>query len=177
MNSMELANDLGLWVTMHLSRYHGCADEHNLNDLEEYTNKRCPKVKWVLAHYARSFTYWPMGQAVERLRNMPNIGSDPSAATDLMPHYTLFKKEDHRRIKQAFDSRINFQGSIGILSTLPKCRRSLSQVSTVAQLLVGPRSTGCRLTATRTRSRKFMAFTSVGLVAAAPVFSRAALLR
>ena len=61
MNSMELANDLGLWVTMHLSRYHGCADEHNLNYLEEYTNKRCPKVKWVLAHYARSFTYWPMG--------------------------------------------------------------------------------------------------------------------
>ena len=30
---LELANELGLWVTMHLSRFHGCADELNLQDL------------------------------------------------------------------------------------------------------------------------------------------------
>ena len=51
---MELANDLGCWVTMHLSQYHGCADEDNLKDLEEYTGKRYPNIKWILAHCARS---------------------------------------------------------------------------------------------------------------------------
>jgi glutamate-1-semialdehyde 2,1-aminomutase len=95
---LELANELGLWITLHLSRYHGCADEANLRDLEDYTTKRYPKIKWILAHCARSFTYWPIQQAVERLRQMPNIWYDNSAVTDVLPHYTLFKQEDHRRI-------------------------------------------------------------------------------
>jgi len=95
---MELANDLGLWVTMHLSRYHGCADEHNLKDLEEYTQRRYPRIRWILAHCARSFTYWPISKAVDRLRQLPNIWYDSSAVSDVMSHYTLFKHEDHRRI-------------------------------------------------------------------------------
>ena len=95
---MELANELGLWVTMHLSRHDGCADELNLKDLAEYTGKRYPRIKWILAHCARSFTYWPIRQAIDRLRDMPNIWYDVSAVTDVMPHYTLYKKEDHRRI-------------------------------------------------------------------------------
>ncbi len=95
---MELANELGLWVTLHLSRYHGCADRQNLDDLEEYTQKRYPRIKWILAHCARSFTYWPIRQAVDRLRDMPNIWYDTSAVADVMAHYTLMKKEDHRRI-------------------------------------------------------------------------------
>lgn len=67
---MELANELGLWVTMHLSRYHGCADELNLGDLEEYTQKRYPRIRWILAHCARSFTYWPIRRAIGRLRDL-----------------------------------------------------------------------------------------------------------
>lgn len=95
---MELANDMGLWVTMHLSRYDGCADEQNLADLEDYTTKRYPNIKWILAHCARSFTYWPIRQAVDRLRAMPNIWYDLAAVTDPRPFVTLFTKEDHRRL-------------------------------------------------------------------------------
>ncbi|MEO1999412.1 MAG: amidohydrolase family protein [Planctomycetaceae bacterium] len=95
---MELANHHGWWVTMHLSRVHGCADQHNLDDLEEYTTRRYPKIKWLLAHCARSFTYWPIRQAVDRLRDMPNIHYDTSAVTDLRPYCTLLTKEDTRRI-------------------------------------------------------------------------------
>ena len=40
---MELADHYGLWVTMHLSRFHGCADEWNLDDLTEYTTRRYPR--------------------------------------------------------------------------------------------------------------------------------------
>jgi len=95
---MALANDLGLWVTMHLSRFHGCADEHNLDDLREYTTRRYPRIKWILAHCARSFTYWPIRQAVERLRDLPNIWYDVSAVTDVRPLLTLFSREDRHRI-------------------------------------------------------------------------------
>ena len=81
---MELADHYGLWVTMHLSRFHGCADEWNLDDLTEYTTKRYPGIKWLLAHCARSFTYWPIRQAVERLRDsaqhlLRHLGGDRRA--------------------------------------------------------------------------------------------------
>ena len=100
---MELANELGCWVTMHLSQFHGCADEDNLKDLEEYTGKRYPNIKWILAHCARSFTYWPIRHAVERLRDMPNIWYDLSAVTDVRPFITLFQKENIKRMMYGSD--------------------------------------------------------------------------
>lgn len=100
---LELANDLGLWVTMHLSRFHGCADPFNLDDLQEFTGRRYPKIKWILAHCARSFTYWPIRQAIDRLRDMPNLWYDVSAVTDVRPMITLFTRENHRRILYGSD--------------------------------------------------------------------------
>ena len=90
---LELANELGLWVTMHLSRFDGCADAENLRDLETYTTRRYPRIKWILAHCARSFTYWPIRQAIERLRDLPNIWYDVSAVTDVRPLITLFSRD------------------------------------------------------------------------------------
>ena len=95
---MELANEHGWWVTMHLSRNAGCADQHNLDDLNEYTTRRYPKIKWLLAHCARSFTYWPIREAVSRLRDMPNIYYDTSAVTDPRSYVTLLTNEDTNRI-------------------------------------------------------------------------------
>ena len=104
---MELANERGAWVTMHLSRYHGCADQYNLDDLTEYTTKHYPNIKWLLAHCARSFTYWPIKHAIERLRDIPNIYYDTSAVTDVRPYVTLLTQEDTRRI---------FWGTDGVLA-------------------------------------------------------------
>ena len=100
---LELANELGLWVTMHLSRFHGCADEANLDDLQEYTASRYPNIKWILAHCARSFTYWPIRKAIDQLREMPNIWYDVSAVTDVRPMITLFTRENRRRILYGSD--------------------------------------------------------------------------
>ena len=83
---------------MHLSRPGGCADADNLADLEEYTTRRYPRIKWILAHCARSFTYWPIREAIERLCEMPNIWYDLSAVTTMPPFLTLFQKEDLKRI-------------------------------------------------------------------------------
>lgn len=99
---LELANELGLWITLHLSMFHGCADAENLRDLEDYT-RRYPRIRWILAHCARSFTYWPIRQAVDRLRDMPNLWYDVSAVTDVRPLITLFTREDRRRILYGSD--------------------------------------------------------------------------
>ena len=95
---MELANEQGWWITLHLSRFDGCADRHNLEDLEEYTTRRYPNIRWLLAHCARSFTYWPIREAVDRLRDLPNIFYDTSAVTDVRPYITLLMHEDTGRI-------------------------------------------------------------------------------
>jgi len=100
---LEVADELGLWVTMHLSRYHGCADEHNLRDLTEFTTRRYPNIKWILAHCARSFTYWPIREAIARLKDLPNIWYDVSAVTDIRPMITLFSQERIDRILYGSD--------------------------------------------------------------------------
>ncbi len=100
---LELAHELGLFVTMHLSRFHGCADQFNLDDLQEFTGSRYPNIKWILAHCARSFTYWPIRKAIDRLRDMPNIWYDVSAVTDVRPLITLFSRENRRRILYGSD--------------------------------------------------------------------------
>ena len=95
---LEVADDLELWVTMHLARADGCGDSLNLDDLEEYTTRRFSNVRWILAHCGRSFTYWSIRHGVDRLRDMPNIHYDLSAVCDVRPFVTLFQKEDHRRL-------------------------------------------------------------------------------
>ena len=57
---LELANELGIWITLHMAKQDGCGDKRNLSDLEEFTTKRYPNIKWILAHVARSFTYRPI---------------------------------------------------------------------------------------------------------------------
>lgn len=105
---LEVANDLGLWVMLHLSRHHAAADRENLRDLTAYTTRRHPRIKWILAHCARSFTYWPIRESIERLRDLPNLFYDTSAVCDVRPILTLFQREDPRRI---------FFGSDGITPT------------------------------------------------------------
>ena len=100
---LEVADHYGLWVTMHLSKELACADPTNLADLREYTTSRYPNVKWILAHCARSFTYWPIRQAVSQLRDMPNIYYDLSAVDDLRPILTLFQQESLDRILYGSD--------------------------------------------------------------------------
>ncbi len=102
---MELADELGLWITLHLSGSDGCAWDCNLKDLTEYTTKRYPRIRWILAHCARSFTWWPIRQAIERLRDLPAIWYDLSAVTDLRPILTLLRYESSERI---------FYGSDGV---------------------------------------------------------------
>tara|TARA_B100000579_G_scaffold236291_1_gene193781 strand:- start:2577 stop:3581 length:1005 start_codon:yes stop_codon:yes gene_type:complete len=112
-NQLELANELGLWITLHMAKQDGCGDEENLKDLEEFTTKRYPNIKWILAHIARSFTYRPIEKGIDKLKNLPNIWYDLSAVTDIRPFITLFNNENHKRIFYGTDGieSVSFHGA------------------------------------------------------------------
>ncbi|MDP6778427.1 MAG: amidohydrolase family protein, partial [Candidatus Latescibacteria bacterium] len=92
-SQIEVADQLGLAVTLHLSKRAGPADEENLSDLADYTT-RFPRVQWILAHCARAFNACMLEEPIRRLRDLPNIWYDTSAVNELYTHYVLMKHED-----------------------------------------------------------------------------------
>ena len=78
---IEVADRLGLMVMLHLSKSRAVADPDNLADLERLTGKY-PRVRWVLAHCARSYFDRPLLQAADRLKNIPNLWYDISSVCD-----------------------------------------------------------------------------------------------
>jgi len=101
-NQMEVANEKGLCVTLHLAKFDGVADKYNQNDLKLFTNKY-PGIKWILAHCARCFNSRFLEQSIYFLKDLPNIFYDTSAVCDLHSHILLLKHEDKKRILYGSD--------------------------------------------------------------------------
>jgi glutamate-1-semialdehyde 2,1-aminomutase len=80
-NQLEVANRYGLMITLHLSKSKSIADPDNLSDLEYLTNKY-PRIKWILAHCARSYYDRPLLRAKDRLCRIPNLWYDISSVCD-----------------------------------------------------------------------------------------------
>jgi glutamate-1-semialdehyde 2,1-aminomutase len=100
---IEVADDMGLAITMHLSQKTGAANPENLQDLRYYT-KRYPRVQWILAHCARGFNAFMLEEAIHVLKELPNIWYDTSAVNDLYSHYLLMKHEDRTRVMFGSDN-------------------------------------------------------------------------
>ena len=100
---IEVAHDLGLAITLHMSKPTGPADPENQRDLREYTSKY-PRAKWILAHCARAFNAFMMQEAIHVLVDLPNIWYDTSAVNDLYSHYLLMKHEDRKRVMFGSDN-------------------------------------------------------------------------
>ena len=100
---IEVAHDLGLAITMHMSKPEGPADADNQRDLADYT-KRYPRAQWILAHCARAFNCFMMERAIHFLTDLPNIWYDTSAVNDLYSQYLLMKHEDRSRVMFGSDN-------------------------------------------------------------------------
>lgn len=100
---IEVAHDLGLAITLHLSKKSGPADPENIKDLKVYTQKY-HKAQWILAHCARSFNSFMLEESIHRLKDIPNIWYDTSAINDLYTHYLLIKHEDRERVMFGSDN-------------------------------------------------------------------------
>ena len=77
---IELANDGELIVMMHIGGQLGIAEEQNVLDLLDLA-ERYPKIRWDLAHMARSSIAWPLERSIERIKDVPNFWYDFSSVT------------------------------------------------------------------------------------------------
>jgi len=102
-SQIEVADQLGLSITLHLSKPTGIADPDNQNDLKELTAKY-PNVKWILAHFARGFNNFMLKDSIHFLKHLPNIWYDTSGVNDLYSHILVLKHEDRKRIMFGSDN-------------------------------------------------------------------------
>jgi len=80
-HQIEVANRYGLLIMMHLSKRDAIADPDNLDDLE-YLTERYPRVRWILAHCARSYSSWAIEKAASRLKLIPQLWFDTSSVCE-----------------------------------------------------------------------------------------------
>jgi len=100
---IEVADDMGLAITLHLAKKSGIADPENQVDLQRYTRKY-PRAQWILAHCARAFNAFMMEEAIHFLKDLPGIWYDTAAVNDLYSHFLLMKHEDRSRIMFGSDN-------------------------------------------------------------------------
>lgn len=87
---IEVANQFGLIMALHLSKSKAISDPDNLADLARLT-RTYPKVQWLLLHNARSYSSWAIEKAAPRLRDLPNIWFESSSVCESDAFYSTFK--------------------------------------------------------------------------------------
>jgi glutamate-1-semialdehyde 2,1-aminomutase len=80
-HQMEVADRHGLLVMLHLAKRDAIADPENIEDVIRLAT-RYSRVKWILAHGARSYSAWAIERAAARLRELPNVWYDTSSVCE-----------------------------------------------------------------------------------------------
>jgi glutamate-1-semialdehyde 2,1-aminomutase len=78
---IALADRRGLAIMMHLSKRDAIADADNQRDLLDLSQKY-PNVRWILAHCARSYSFWPVERAAATLKQLHNAWYDTSSVCE-----------------------------------------------------------------------------------------------
>jgi len=86
---LEVANQYGLIMALHLSKRAAISDPENLADLERLSSTY-PRVRWLLLHNARSYAAWAIEKAAPRLRNIPNVWLESSSVCEADAFYATF---------------------------------------------------------------------------------------
>ena len=99
---IALADRRGLIVMMHLSKRDAIADADNQRDLLELSQKY-PRVRWILAHCARSYSCWAIERAAATLRKLPNVWFDTSSVCETDALDALFSTVGVERVMYGSD--------------------------------------------------------------------------
>lgn len=89
-HQIAVANRHGLIIMLHMAKAKACADPENLADLQRLS-RQYPRVRWVLAHCARSFTPYPIEKVGRQLRELPNVWIETSAVCESASFSALFE--------------------------------------------------------------------------------------
>ncbi len=90
---LQLANDFGLAVTLHVSKPRGMADPENLQDISRLI-RQYPKCQFILAHCGRCFIVPNMADALDGLPTAENLWIDTSAVCETDVFLELFSRYD-----------------------------------------------------------------------------------
>lgn len=99
---IELADRRGLIIMMHLSKRDAIADPENLADLEDLS-QRYPRVRWILAHCARSYSCWAIDKAAAVMRRLSNMWYDTSSVCESDAFDALYSAVGVERVMYASD--------------------------------------------------------------------------
>jgi glutamate-1-semialdehyde 2,1-aminomutase len=100
---IEVANEYGSIVILHMSKSRAAADPQNLADLKRF-NSQYPRVKWQLAHCARCFIPSFLEESIDRLTELENIWYDTSAVCESDVFDVLFSRGARERIQFGTDN-------------------------------------------------------------------------
>jgi glutamate-1-semialdehyde 2,1-aminomutase len=102
-HQIAVADRHGLIIMLHMAKAKACADPENLADLGRLCDKY-PRVRWVLAHCARSFTPFPIEKAGRQLRELPNVWIETSAVCESASFSALFETFGTGRVLYGSDN-------------------------------------------------------------------------
>lgn len=101
-HQIRVADRHGLIVMLHLSRRDAVADRENLEDLIRLTGSY-PKVKWILAHCARSYSDWVVRRAAATLARLKNVWYDTSSVCEADAILALLEAVGSERVMYGSD--------------------------------------------------------------------------
>jgi len=99
---LEVADDWGLIITMHMAKQRALADPENWQDIQRLSAKY-PHIRWILAHCARCFAPWAIRDSIEHIADLPNVWIDISAVCASAVFDILLEKFPTERIMYGSD--------------------------------------------------------------------------
>lgn len=100
---IDIADQHGLILMLHLAKRDAIADPSNIDDLVRLTSKYS-NAKWILAHCGRSYSAWAIERAAASLRGLPNVWYDVSSVCESDAIGALMSSVGPERVMYGSDS-------------------------------------------------------------------------
>ena len=99
---VEVADELGLVITLHMVKARSVADPSNIHWIRRYCEKY-PNMKLILAHSARGFQPQHNLEGLVQLQDLDNLYFDCSANCESVAHQSIFRIFGHKKMMYGSD--------------------------------------------------------------------------
>ena len=103
---VEIADQEGLTITLHMVRDRALADPANQATLRRYC-RSYPNARLILAHAARGFNPWHTIEGIGSLRGLDNVWFDTSAVTEAGAFEAIVDTMGHERLLYGSDFHVS----------------------------------------------------------------------
>ena len=103
---VDVANQLGLAITLHMVKSRAVAEAANIATIRRYC-KTYPDMKLILAHSARGFCAAHNFEGLPELRGLDNLWFDTSANCEVAAHVAILRILGHERLMYGSDFHVS----------------------------------------------------------------------